>query len=97
MAGIVAGSVGGWSPIGKDVGDTGSLKFSRSMNKDDLEAQQGIEVHPQTKSTDPILAPDAHEYRGPPSQNIETTPNFAIGPFAGDPKLNDDKKDDTKP
>ena len=97
MAGIVAGSVGGWSPIGKDAGDAGSLKFSRSMNKDDLEAQQGIEVHPQTKPTDPILAPDAHEYRGPPSQNTETTPNFAIGPFAGDPKLNDSKKDDTKP
>ncbi|KAJ4398583.1 plasma membrane calcium [Didymella pomorum] len=97
MAGIVAGSIGGWSPIGKDAGDAGSLKFSRSMNKDDLEAQQGIEVHPQTKSSDPILAPDAHEYRGPPSQNTETTPNFTIGPFAGDPKLNDSKKDDMKP
>ncbi|KAF2630934.1 calcium-translocating P-type ATPase [Macroventuria anomochaeta] len=98
MAGIVAGSVGGWSPIGKDTGDAGSLKFSRSMNKDDLEAQQGIEVHPQTKPSDPVLAPDAHEYRGPPSQNTGTTPNFAIGPFAGDPKLNDGKKpDDTNP
>jgi Ca2+-transporting ATPase len=97
MAGIVAGSIGGWSPIGKDAGDAGSLKFSRSMNKDELEAQQGIEVHPQTKSSDPILAPDAHEYRGPPSQNTETTPNFTIGPFAGDPKLNDGNKDDTKP
>ena len=97
MAGIVAGSVGGWSPIGKDTGDAGSLKFSRSMNKDDLESQQGIEVHPQTKSNDPILAPDAHEYRGPPSQNTETTPNFTIGPFAGDPKLNDSKRDDTNP
>ncbi|KAH6614024.1 calcium transporting P-type ATPase-like protein [Boeremia exigua] len=96
MAGIVAGSVGGWSPIGKDLSDTGSLKFSRNMGKDELEAQQGIEVHPQTKQSDPILAPDAHEYRGPPSQNMETTPNFTIGPFAGDPKLND-KKDDTKP
>jgi Ca2+-transporting ATPase len=97
MAGIVAGSIGGWSPIGKDAGDAGSLKFSRSTNKDELEAQQGIEVHPQTKSSDPILAPDAHEYRGPPSQNTETTPNFTIGPFAGDPKLNDGNKDDTKP
>ncbi|XPS99861.1 P-type Ca(2+) transporter [Ascochyta lentis] len=97
MAGIVAGSVGGWSPIGKDPGDAGSLKFGRNMNKDELEAQQGIEVHPDTKSSDPILAPDAHEYRGPPSQNTETTPNFAIGPFAGDPKLNDGKADDTKP
>lgn len=95
MAGVVAGSVGGWSPIGKDTGDAGSLKFSRNMNKDDLENQQGIEVHPQTKPSDPILAPSAHEYGGPPSQNTETTPNFTIGPFAGDPKLNDTKKDDT--
>ncbi|KAF3030311.1 hypothetical protein E8E12_000596 [Didymella heteroderae] len=38
MAGIVAGSVGGWSPIGKDVGDAGSLEFSGSRGKDDVKA-----------------------------------------------------------
>jgi Ca2+-transporting ATPase len=88
MAGIVAGSIAGWSPIGKDVGDNGSIKFGRNAGKDDLEAQEGIELHPDTSSTAPILAPPAHEYRGPPSQNMETTPQFNIGPFAGDPNLN---------
>jgi len=88
MAGIVAGSIAGWSPIGKDVGDNGSIKFGRNAGKDDLEAQEGIELHPDTSSTAPILAPPAQEYRGPPSQNMETTPQFNIGPFAGDPNLN---------
>ncbi|KAF3030331.1 hypothetical protein E8E12_000063, partial [Didymella heteroderae] len=94
MAGVVAGSVVRCFPIEKDAGDAGdagSLKSSRSMNKDELEAQQGIEVHPQIKPSDPILALDAHD------QNTETTPNFTIGPFAGELKLNDGKKDDTKP
>ncbi|XP_014556849.1 hypothetical protein COCVIDRAFT_37567 [Bipolaris victoriae FI3] len=82
MAGIVAGSIGGWSPIDRGSGDNDSIKFSRNATKQDLEAQDGIEVHPDTKSTDPILAPDASEYRGPPSQNIETTPDFNVGPFS---------------
>ncbi|PSN61843.1 calcium-translocating P-type ATPase [Corynespora cassiicola Philippines] len=92
MAGIVAGSVAGWSPIDRTGGDNDSLKFSRARSKSDLEAQDGIEVHPDTKSTDPILAPDPNEYRGPPSQNQDTTPNFVVGPFAGDPKLDDKPK-----
>jgi len=89
MAGIVAGSVAGWSPIDRHGGENDSLKFSRNRSRSDLEAQEGIEVHPDTKSTDPILAPDPSEYRGPPSQNQETTPHFNVGPFAGDPKLDD--------
>jgi len=83
MAGIVAGSIAGWSPIDRNGGDNDSIRFSRSAKKEDLEAQEGIEVHPDTKSTDPILAPDPSEYRGPPSQNMETTPEFIVGPFAG--------------
>lgn len=90
MAGIVAGSVAGWSPIDRPGGDNDSLKFSRDRSRSDLEGQEGIEVHPDTKSIDPILAPDPSEYRGPPSQNKETTPNFNVGPFAGDPKLKED-------
>ncbi|KAF2739008.1 calcium transporting P-type ATPase-like protein [Polyplosphaeria fusca] len=91
MAGIVAGSIAGWSPIDRN-GENDSLKFSHDRSKSDLEAQEGIEVHPDTKSTDPILAPEPHEYRGPPSQNVETTPNFNNGPFAGDPKLDDKRR-----
>lgn len=96
MAGIVAGSVAGWSPIDRPGGENDSLKFSRNRSRSDLEAQEGIEVHPDTKSTDPILAPDPSEYRGPPSQNQDTTPNFNVGPFAGDPKLNDDGSKSSK-
>ncbi|KAF2248803.1 calcium-translocating P-type ATPase [Trematosphaeria pertusa] len=92
MAGLVAGSVAGWSPIDRMNGDNDSLKFARNRSKSDLEAQDGIELHPDTKSTDPILVPDPHEYRGPPSQNTETTPNFNVGPFSGDPKLEDKPK-----
>ncbi|KAF2265811.1 calcium-translocating P-type ATPase [Lojkania enalia] len=91
MAGIVAGSIAGWSPIDRSGGDGDSLKFSRNRSKSDLEAQDDLEVHPDTKSTDPILAPDPREYRGPPSQNQETTPNFGVGPFSGDPKLDKPK------
>lgn len=89
MAGIVAGSIGGWSPIDPAGGDNDSLKFGRNTRKSDLEGQEGIEVHPDTNPNETILAPPPTDYRGPPSQNIETTPNFTIGPFAGDAKRDD--------
>ena len=92
MAGIVAGSVAGWSPIDRQHGENDSLKFARNRSKSDLEAQDGVDVHPDTKSSDPIFAPDPHEYQGPPSQNVETTPNFGTGPMSGDPKLNPKSK-----
>ncbi|KAF2129269.1 calcium-translocating P-type ATPase [Dothidotthia symphoricarpi CBS 119687] len=85
MAGIVAGSVAGWSPSIGD-GENDSIRFSRNAVKQDLESQQGVQVHPGTNATEPILAPPPTEYRGPPSQNTETTPNFVTGPFAGDAK-----------
>jgi Ca2+-transporting ATPase len=86
MAGIVAGSVGGWSPIDRSNGDNDSIRFSRNgATKQDLEAQDGIEVHPDTKSTDPILVP-ADALRGPPSQNPDTTPDFVVGPMSGHSK-----------
>jgi Ca2+-transporting ATPase len=85
MAGIVAGSIAGWSPIDRNGGDNDSIRFSRNSRKEDVEAQEGIEVHPDTKSTDPILAPSPSEYRGPPSQNPDTTPDFVVGPFSSKP------------
>ncbi|EOA87048.1 plasma membrane calcium [Exserohilum turcicum] len=94
MAGIVAGSVAGWSPIDRGNGDNDSIRFGRNATKQDLEAHDGIEVHPDTKSTDPILAPDASQYRGPPSQNMETTPDFNVGPFSGN---SSDKSKSTGP
>lgn len=95
MAGIVAGSVAGWSPIDRaHGGDDDSLKFSRARSKSDLEGQEGIELHPDTKSIDPILVPEPQQYGAPPSQLKETTPDFRTGPFSGDSKMNDKKPDD---
>ncbi|KAL6709997.1 plasma membrane calcium [Coniothyrium glycines] len=81
MAGIVAGSIAGWSPIDRN-GDNDSIKFSQNATKSDLEAQEGVEVHPDTNPNARILAPERSEYRGPPSQNMETTPDFVTGPFS---------------
>jgi Ca2+-transporting ATPase len=92
MAGIVAGSIAGWSPIDRSGGDNDSIRFGRNATKQDLEPQDGIEVHSDTKSTDPILAPDPNEYRGPPSQNMQTTPEFVVGPFAGHEQSDEHKK-----
>jgi Ca2+-transporting ATPase len=86
MAGIVAGSVAGWSPIDRAHGENDSIQFSRS--RPDLEAQDGIDIHPDTKSQDPVLV-DQQTYDTAPSQSEDTTPAFNIGPFAGDPKMDD--------
>lgn len=86
MAGIVAGSVAGWSPIERGHGDNDSMKFSHNRSRSDLEAQDGVDVHPDTKSTNPILVDEPHQDGVPPSQR---TPSFHVGPFAGDPKLNE--------
>lgn len=91
MAGIVAGSVAGWSPIERGHGDNDSMKFSRNRSRSDLEAQDGIDLHPDTKSTDPILVDEPHHDGVPPSQRNETTPSFNVGPFTSDPKLNDNE------
>jgi len=88
MAGLVAGSIAGWSPIDRAHGEGDSIKFSSNRSRSDLEAQEGVDVHPDTKSTDPILV-DKEIYESAPSQSKETTPAFNIGPFAGDPKLDD--------
>ncbi|KAJ4329538.1 plasma membrane calcium [Didymella glomerata] len=38
MAGIVAGSIGGWSPIGKDAGDAGSMALGGSGGNGNIKA-----------------------------------------------------------
>ncbi|KAF2754631.1 calcium transporting P-type ATPase-like protein [Pseudovirgaria hyperparasitica] len=100
MAGIVAGSIAGWSPIERRSGDNDSLGFGHRTSKSDLEGHEGVELHPDTKSTDPILVQDPYDPKAPPSQKKETTPNFRTGPFSGDPSLDPGKgkdKDDTAP
>jgi Ca2+-transporting ATPase len=66
MAGIIAGSVAGWSPIERGHGDNDSIRFSRSRGRSSAE---GGEVHPATRPDDPIIIteePQSHTER--PSQ-----------------------------
>lgn len=89
MAGIVAGSIAGWSPIERGHDDNDSLRFSRANNRSDLEAQSGIEVHPDTRKEDPLVVTHPLQLGVPPSQTIELTPNFHTGPFKGEPTIQD--------
>lgn len=73
MAGVVAGSIGGWSPIERRDGDEG---FTRSRARSDLEAQAGTEIHPDTDLNDPIITEDPQALAAPPSQLKEISPKF---------------------
>lgn len=75
MAGIIAGSVAGWSPVERSHGDNESIKFSRSpLRKSDLESREDVEIHPLTKSDDPVITEEPQSYDAPPSQVPEITP-----------------------
>jgi Ca2+-transporting ATPase len=77
MAGIIAGSVGGWSPIERGH-DNDSMKFSRSRGRSELESREGVEVHPATKANDPVIVEEPQAYNMPPSQVEEITPGPAF-------------------
>lgn len=97
MAGIVAGSIAGWSPIERRDGDNageGGASFARG--RQDIESQEGVSVHPDTKKEDPVVVKDAATLGVPPSQTNETTPAFGAGPFADQPKMDAQNGDDGK-
>lgn len=75
MAGIVAGSIGGWSPIGRR-DEEGSSRYSQTRDRSDLEGQEGLEIHPATDPQDPIVAADPTASHVPPSQVPGLTPAF---------------------
>ena len=74
MAGIIAGSIGGWSPVERRDGDS----FARFplQDRSDLEGHSGVELHPATRPDDPVLA-DTEPPKKPPSQDPENRPAFA--------------------
>jgi len=76
MAGVIAGSIAGWSPIERGHGDEDPLRFTRSRGRSDLETREGVEIHPGTDDKDPIIVEDPHSMTAPPSQVKETTPAF---------------------
>lgn len=74
MAGIIAGSIAGWSPIERGHGDNDSIRFSPSRGRSELEGREDVEIHPGTASNDPIITENPHNLRAPPSQVEEVTP-----------------------
>ena len=69
--GIVAGSVAGWSPIGRKSEE--NSRFSHG-GRSQLEDQEGVEVHPATGSDDPVVVDKIEALDAPPSQVPEITP-----------------------
>ena len=102
LAGMVAGSIGAWSPIERTGPDFNSLPYGKPLSK---EVTESIEMHPETKATDPVVvvspsSPAEGEQHLPPSQHKEMTPGFGIGPYAEEPQGKPDdgkKKDDVEP
>ena len=73
MAGIIAGSIGGWSPVERRDGDS----FARFPLEDrtDLEGHPGVELHPATGPDDPVLG-NTEPGAKPPSQDPGNRPVF---------------------
>jgi Ca2+-transporting ATPase len=80
MAGIVAGSIAGWSPVERGLGEADSIRFSRSRAHSGLDQEEGIEIHPDTREDDPIIADYSTSSNIPPSQNPDLTPVFPNAP-----------------
>lgn len=81
MAGVVAGSIAGWSPIERH-DDNDSITFPTNTPFGGLNQQQGIEVHPDTAADDRVLGEYSPNSRTPPSQNPDLTPFFEHAPPA---------------
>ncbi|PQE25881.1 putative calcium P-type ATPase NCA-2 protein [Rutstroemia sp. NJR-2017a BBW] len=74
MAGIIAGSVAGWSPIERNYNESDGMGFTRSRGRSELEQSNEVEIHPDTKPDDPVITEDPAHLSAPPSQIPEITP-----------------------
>jgi Ca2+-transporting ATPase len=76
MAGIIAGSVAGWSPIERNYNsENESTRFSGwNAARSELESRNDVEIYPSTSSEDPIVTERPHDLDSPPSQIPEITP-----------------------
>lgn len=77
MAGIVAGSVAGWSPIGRRSEDGSSMRFSQSDGRSQLDGQEGTEVHPTTSTHD--LVPSENQRLQPGHMQAEQASEISHG------------------
>ena len=77
MAGIVAGSIGGWSPIERRDGDGNIFNNAPLHEQHDLESRAGVEVHPGTNSNDLGNGEtSSNNFLRPPSQLAAATPSL---------------------
>ena len=88
MAGIIAGSIGGgWSPVTPRDGERNASQSTALHDRDELETREGIEVHPDTSASDPIISdPVSQSPSKPPSQVPGVAPNFGqqVSPTPGE-------------
>lgn len=85
-AGIMAGSIAGWTPIDHGNTDDGQSPSAKTRSRSELGREEGVEIHPSTTEDDPVVVKDkdiSQDY--PPSQATKTTPDFPAGPFSGPP------------
>ena len=80
MAGIVAGSIAGWSPIERSHDDADSITFPTISPHGGLDNQQGIEIHPDTAADDRVVGEYSANPKTPPSQNPDLIPFFEHAP-----------------
>lgn len=82
MAGVVAGSIAGWSPIERGHDEADSITFPTNGHFGGLDRQQGIEVHPDTAADDRVVGEYSANSKTPPSQNPDLIPFFEHAPPA---------------
>ncbi|KAJ5091720.1 hypothetical protein NUU61_006590 [Penicillium alfredii] len=80
MAGVVAGSIAGWSPIERPHGEADSITFPANGNQNGKDQQQGYELHPDTAADDRVLGEYSATSKTPPSQNPDLIPFFEHAP-----------------
>lgn len=71
MAGIIAGSIVGWSPIDRGLGDEDSAKTTRPRARSDLETREGVSVHPDTDDKGSATNRNPNSLGIPPSKAKE--------------------------
>ena len=94
MAGIIAGSVAGWSPIERPHDEAGW-----GRGRADLESTPGVELHPGTKSSDNVIVEEPRDTDSelPPSQREDVSHPRAPSPESEGSKGSDKGDKDTKP
>lgn len=85
MAGVVAGSIAGWSPIERAPDKNDSAGFNSSSPHGGLDNQEGIEIHPDTAADERLVGDYLSTSKTPPSQNPDLIPYFEHAPPARAP------------